>query len=705
MQYLHINKLEFPDEIKLIVRKQIFQMMDNITEKNQNKRGLNISGLDIFRTFDKDINFTSVIFNKSTDIHVKTEIIGKHRRCLMYLGEGNPKTMVVFMWHGFPSAKQGQSDLRNDNEMTKHTEKIDVYLCQVVTPTGANQLSDSSKRLLHVLKDEKTVNMVVTNHMNLLVRPAQGFTPTPTKITIEISNGEEIHVMKVCNRVSSKAREILRNVGVLPGQQCLIKTTITQNAHYSLQMRLHQGKLDLCLYEMGNILYHDADTEPLEPIAVLSTCCHRLDSVIEEICCLKSNETLDNNTDNQPGNKLHRVKVTGMMDVMKLLLKSSMIAEPVRSMGFDYDIEISEIITKNEIVKALCALDLMSDKKHEVRKFNDKYGAEIIKSVSSTLVIQDEGVVSVSGKRLPDGSNECKFAVDYRIRNLDALSHAIYHHNSSCLSHMHKHHGIDIQELSTAMYSGVAFCHSLKYMNAISTQNMLVINKTDFPGEFSDKIKTLIESDITDLSVSNGPWSCLRHNFHECTDASKRKGGGGVHTDTATGSVPVSIKFHITKNGLIFFKRDKEGDEKFVGAVYITPCIYRLHTNMVNSTHEKEQELTPSKEQKTTFNEIGKVIHQLHNENICSKQALMRNATMSLFFLNVICVNNFLHKDVSNTEHEMLRKAWLFSNIMKATKLCGGETSEEFYNISAHFANMASLPYASVGYWSTVPYV
>jgi hypothetical protein len=270
---------------------------------------------------------------------------------------------------------------------------------------------------------------------------------------------------------------------------------------------------------------------------------------------------------------------------------------------------------------------------------------------------------------------------------------------------MHKRHGIDIQELSTAMYSGVAFCHSLKYMKAISTQNMLVINKTDFPGEFSDKIKKLIECDITDLSVLNGPWSCLRHNFHECTDVNTRGGGDRVHTDTVTGSAPLSIKFHITKNGLIFFKREKEDDQKFFGAVYVTPCIYRLHTNMVNSTHEKEQELTPSKEQKTTFNEIGKVIHQLHNENICSKQALMRNATMSLFFLNVICVNNFLHKDVSNTEHEMLRKAWLFSNIMKAIKFCGGVTSEEFYNISAHFANMASLPYASVGYWSTVPYV
>ena len=140
--------------------------------------------------------------------------------------------------------------------------------------------------------------------------------------------------------------------------------------------------------------------------------------------------------------------------------------------------------------------------------------------------------------------------------------------------------------------------------------------------------------------------------------------------------------------------------------------MYRLHVIMVGLSYfkeqdpinPKEQDLTPLKEQKTTFNKIIKVIHQLNDEHLDSKQALMRNATMLLFFLNVICVNNSLHKK-ANDEHQMLRKAWLCSYRMKASVLCGGVASDEFYSIFAHLANLASLPHDSVGYWSTVPYV
>ena len=640
----------------------------------------------------------------------------------MYLGEEKIIPTVVFMWYPHLHMKQSQSRASSDKAVTDNTAKIDIYLCQACHSTSSIQLNSVSGYLLEILKNKSIGNRFITKNIERLVRPAQGFTVPPTEISVEISKGGTINIMKVCEYGIRDARLALRNVGVLPGQECPIVMIITQNDCYSLQMRLYAGKLSLCLYEMEDILHHISDMESLVPIFVLSTCCHRLDPLVEETYSLKSEDIPDNTHGNKPDDehdhKLPMFRVKGMKAVMKSLLKQSIVAATVRSMGSDYDITYSKNIHKDEIVKALCALNLTSDNENEAQKFNEKYNVEIIKPAHSTFVLQNEGTVSISDECVPGSSNISIFPVDYRFQNLDALSHSIYHQNTSSLSHVHKCHGMDVQELSTAMYSRIAFCHSLKYKDAISTQNVQVINTTDFPGEFSHKIKEIIKSDAAKLSAAKEHWSPLRHNFHECngTDVRKRKDSIIATTFTGLGSIPLLIQFHITENGLIFFRKGEDIRGNFVGVVYVAPCVYRLHVNMADltsfneqdPTSPKQQDPTPFKEQKTTFNEIIKVIHQLNNEHLDSKQALMRNATMLLFFLNVICVNNFLHKKAKNMrclEHQMLRKAWLCSYRIKASVLCGGVASEEFCSIFAHFANLASLPYDSVGYWSTVPYV
>ena len=705
MQCLQINKLEFPDEIGLIVHDQLCQLIDSTTSKGEKHNDIKAS--DIFKTFNKDTNFTSARLQNNTNTDATIKVVGKSGRFLMFLAGEEVIPSIVFMTPPHSLVTKKNSKTASDRTTIPRAINVDIYLCQVCDPVSVKSLHSASEGLLQMMKDTTVDNMLIMRRMQLLVRPIRGFTPLPTEVSIEISKGEQVNIMKVTEHDlhTHLIRDTLRNVGVLPYDNDTTKIIIAQRNGYSLQMMLHNRKLHLFLYEIESIFNKESDLEELQPVVVLSTSCHQMDHVVEETYQLEADSM-------KP-----RVEVKGMMAVLNTLLRTSMVATQIHSIGFDYDVTYNGNIAKDDIINALCALNLMSDKEDEVHKFNSRYSRRIITPMCSSIVHHTEGTVHVSGELIPHVVNTSNFRVDYRLRNSDALNHAIYHHNRSSLKQLYNKHGIDKQEISTAMYSGISFCHSLKYKSPIysfqsddiSTLNVKVINTTDFPGGLSFAIKQVINCDAAKVFVSGGPWSSLRHNsnvFDKKPQKNKESLDGNEDIEKRESKIagttsivqdPLSIKFHITENGLIFFRTHVEDRINFVGAVYIVPCIHRLHSNksFLISTHELHN----------TFDEIIGLIHLLNNQHIDSKEALIKNSTTLLFCLNVICANNSLHKKKSSVEHAMLRKAWLFSQMVKASVLCGGVQNAEFCSIYSHLASLSELPRDSVGYWSMVPYI
>ena len=75
MQCLQINKLEFSGEIKQVLLKQMCQLMNAITKKNQNQEEIKKNAFDIFRTFHRDVNFTSVVLNHTPTLLSKLRLL------------------------------------------------------------------------------------------------------------------------------------------------------------------------------------------------------------------------------------------------------------------------------------------------------------------------------------------------------------------------------------------------------------------------------------------------------------------------------------------------------------------------------------------------------------------------------------------------------------------------------------------------------
>jgi hypothetical protein len=696
-------------------------------------------------------------------------IVGKQGRYLLYSGDGTTTPSIVLMiqpemisrdvkngsWH--KPTTDNPDDKFHDNSTDDYTNHIRIFSCDTTIKFSDNtsedpQLGDTSSDLLcdleniHIKNGNIQRKLKMFSHVSTTPIVKNNTRPdivSPVASDIEVVvriphvNGT-VALLPVMAIGIQSARDALRSVGCLQFQcahdermglelvenelrdaelgtigglePSLVtsetrKVIIAQDHVYTLIMHLCDGTFKLYLHHTDDLFECDEFNETPTAIAVVSHNFHNLDSIVEQIN--RNYITYKKNQDH----------VFGMIAVVNTLLRQNVVAAPVRSIGSNCNTALYTDLHPVDIAQALGAMGLLSDKPHIVKTLNRIYRSVVVRHTMCAIPVDKKcnGLIPpVSAYNNNNNNNKNNNnSVDFRLHHSGALNYAIAHQNMHVTRVLNRNMGLDMKEISTALYSGIAFCHSCAYSCLPTTGSVHLINETDFTKTSEGKIQDMIDCD-TQTFLSANPaveWITLRHNFQVQTD------GRGAKERRRT---PVLIvKCCITENGLILFRRFGKVDENFIGGVYIAPGIYKhyilkgtakmksteddIPTNITPSLH------TPDESSSHSFphpvHAIVPIIKKLATKTIVSKSDLLQNATELLFHINAICIHNTRSGYKAKKSHEMLRNAWLVKYMVCASRICEGVCNADFCSIYAHLANLASLPLNSAGYWATVPYV
>ena len=477
---------------------------------------------------------------------------------------------------------------------------------------------------------------------------------------------------------------------------------IAQNHDLCVKLILFDSEFRLCLYHTEDLLSSHV-SRPV-PIVTLSHKFHAFDCIVEE-----------KHDDKFLGH------VTGLLAVVQELLRRNVIATPIRFMGSNRTRDMYSGMHQTDICSVLSQLHLVSDNIHIARTLNHKYKTPVVRYMDSSTLLVESMLTPKSSlsNSLGDVASYANEVADvhqnnFQLHHCNALLYASAHHNRTIQGLLNHGFGMDLQEITTAIQSGIAFCNSCAYDqdpvkidNDTGDVHIHVINGIDFSVDYMDDMTKILTQSVASFSAHDSLWSKVRHNIHANQDQGH---GGGLFM----------VECHVAASGVCFFRRVATDMSrlgglhgKFVGAAFVTPS---LLTKFV--FEEKEEDATPLQTQANpgvirSPHAMISVAMELASHDLLSPHALIQNATETLLLINAMCVHNNVRNTRTNMKtyglnrkyHKMLRQAWLHTNMFKAARMCGGTGNPDFYRLYSHLSKLSLLPMDTVNFWVTMPYV
>ena len=364
----------------------------------------------------------------------------------------------------------------------------------------------------------------------------------------------ELHV---CSAGMQCARAALRNVVSLTGETRIL---MTQNHEYSMALVLSDRAraFQLHLHRIEDIFSDTTHWSTPLSLGTLSHNFHPMDGVVEEV----HHALVPRRCGRGSG-------VMGMLAVTKELLRRNVVAATVRSMGTNVGATVYMGMLHREVIEIVCAMSFVTDEKSVADALN-------LKHHRGKVVTQVENVGLMCAGDFDDASAD----VDCWMHHSNAPRYAIAFQNPSILGLARSLHGLNVQAVCTALYSGIAFCHACAYeMEAVEVSHGVrvhIINGTDFREDCIVEVNKMVKSTAIALSRTQQTWSDVRHNFR-------------VKDDAGADTRVVSIQCHAAESGLIFFRCTdashlSQTRDGFIGAVYIPPCIVKRPLSASAST-------------------------------------------------------------------------------------------------------------------------
>lgn len=460
------------------------------------------------------------------------------------------------------------------------------------------------------------------------------------------------------------------------------KAILAQTDKFTLRMRLAGGAYQLALHSTRGT--RDCVQRPL---VTMTHGCHHLDHVLERVC--------------DPTGTLHTEHgVLGMLTVTQELLRRNMVSCPVRSEGPQPLCERDTYcnMTAGEIQAALHSMHLITDCRN-TRAALDRLHAGV------RLVERS------AQPGAPAGDHVC------RLHHTHSLSYAIAHQNQALTGMLTKKHNMDMRTVATTLYSGVAFCQSLKYETGSddaaaagdAAAVVHVINEHDIPGAQHASVLAGVQERVARTMQSDtARWSKIRNNF-VISDPLQ------VDADTRTAH---DVECHVCDDGTCMFRRAGTAWNATF-AVFCGPHKLAQATGAAaaevaswpKNPAQKAMASTCSHPVVQQLRRLNSIVHavstgasqQTPTMNETERASVfMRASVQSLAHLNAICIQN---RERMQPHHSMLRRAWLHSNCLRAARIFNGERDANYLTMAARLANVAALPLHSVGFWDTVPYM
>lgn len=570
------------------------------------------------------------------------------------------------------------------------------------------------------LSDINTSNMVILRSL----QPFLG-APDPTDVTRSWCPSS-IDATTVCATVCiPQPGGLIETLQVTPtGLQCIRhalrgqgglsspnvhNVIIAQDANHTLRVLIGRGAFKMQLYKTEDIFVpsYSENNTATPALVQLSHHFHPMDQLVEETA---KPLLLTGLGDGLRG-------VTGMLATAQIIMRRNVSATPLRSLGSNRTTALYSGMSPCEITRVLQAMRLVTDNPHVATSLNRICTNKCHKN---TVVTRVSEVDLICGEL-------AGLAGDVRLHQCGAQSYAIAHQNAPITCFLNRNIGLNMAEISTALYSGIAFCHACAYDACPTITNkqemrMNLINVSDFTADHIDAVHAYVKEDnlyqkippLQSVGVSfnyTPSWSSLRHNFH-------------VSDDTSENHKPIRIECIASASGLVYFRREHDDfvlndndPELFVGAVYVPPTLNLQYIqNSISNLSNKQQVVKTAVKAKSlpkyrsslpniASHALVPIVSQLAVQNPSSRIVFLQNATETLFHLNSMCLNNPVTKFGKPFNHQMLRKAWLHTHMLRAARLCGGVHKSDYYALFAHLSNKAAQPLDRVDYWANIPYV
>lgn len=744
MHYLHIETcLVSPDGVAS-VKDKLQTLQNHYRTENVDKIGVTSIATEICSLLK---TFTECEVYTSGSEYIRT--IGTQGRYLLYIHDKQIIPSFMFMLtrprvyinkHKCTKRYRGICTQTATNEMKILNHKdhsMRVFSCTGEFNCEMQRLNGGMAMLMESMGNEMTNNDHILKNIHAYTRQTHSSHSRFTSLT-PVSNSDvaltvyvteddgSVTVLPVLSIGLQCARNALRNTGALyhtrlpsntVNTECLHAIVIAQNHDYTLSMLLYAATFHLRLHKTEDLFNSTVCYTETASLVTMSHKFHSLDSVIEHsVTALPLNvpQSVPQSVPDHNKTKRHIInptRVSGMLSVTHQLLRSNMVPATIRSMGSNCVTDMYAGMHSADVTRTLRAMCLVTDNRQIEKALNRLHRGVVVKLVSGIDLFCVE-----------DGSNTDVCNVDFRIHRSGVLNYAIAHQNTCVTSILNRTIGFDMQEISTALYSGVSFCHACAYeeypVHITHGFSVHLINASDFQENYTDAVHKLLETEAGVVSsVSHAVhWSRLRHNFHVQQSVS------------SVNQTPLGIECHATKSGLVFFRRvgqamSPRGVDGFFGAVYVVPSLARACpvapggnvSSPPNPSQPIHKTVHPTPNPSHPVHKVVHLASQLAAQSPTSNVLFLRNATETLFHINSMCIHNAVNKHmpgderisafISPKQHAQLREVWLHTFMSRAYKLCGSSHKSEFYRIYAYLSNIASLPMDSAGYWRTVPYV
>ena len=715
----------------------------------------------------------------------RMRVVGKQGRYALYTGDNLTAPRFLFMLRlprvGGQERRAGVATTTpphcclgvffcstSDSSSANSSANSSAGIADTLNTTTAKPLGCGATELLRLTHDTATHNAVIIRAMQPFMRANHSVVDRGDQ------DGLVVHVAQ-CD--GSNSYVPILEIGLKAARDALRRKAgvyasivIAQTTEYTISMELRSGLFKLRLDRTDDLFESErgcsGDDGRSSALTSLSHQFHWLDSVVEETHTARRrvvSSSLHKTAQNC------RQRVSGMLPVVQAILRDNVAAVRIRSMGCNPAVSTYAGMHLADIALVLRTLCLVTDNCKLAGAINGVYRGIVVTHITDTAL--------VSGATLPrtgcnlvqqpsaghlaavlktdhrycddyDYDYDCNNTlVDFRVLHSGALRYATAHQNTRISALLMNSLGLDIQATSTALYSGIAYCHSCAYdtppVQVTPGVWTHLINASDFPVHLRNTVDCVLVTAAKEL-ISCGspvPWSTLRHNF--------RVPNGHV---TAVG-----VECHVTKSGFVFFRCAKDappcvgavcsgsgsgsGSSKhgeFVGAVYIAPSFVRAlfvadggdsssssssavaaPASLCEASSSTAAAARPSWRTRRPTHPLVDVVTRLAAEAPASKDLLLRNATETIFHINAMCVHNDVcqlqrpNKELSTAaasrlnekHHAMLRTVWLHTNMVKASRVCAGVQNAEFCRIYAYLSNLAQLPLNDVSYWATMPFV
>ena len=640
------------------------------------------------------------------------QVVGTQGRYLLFLSSNaNPTvpTFVLMTAHrSIISPKSTHVVPASKIHVFRYTTEDSTY---TTTTSASTSLGCGTRSLLQLLHGKSTCNREISRAMQPFLgasRPRHCTTASDTRSSSEKTRstlavcvtepdgGARTGFLPVISEGLLAAQSALRSPYVVDAD-----IIIAQNHDLCVKLMLYGAEFRLCLYHTEDLL----SSHVARPVAIvtLSHKFHSLDCIVEE-----------KHDDKFLG------QVTGLLAIVQELLRRNVTATPIRFMGPNRTRDMYSGMNQTDISSVLSHLRLVSDNNHIARTLNRKYKARVVRYVDSSTLLVERTLTSASSlsDSLRDVASYDNDVTDiqnnFQLHHCNALRYASAHHNHTIQGLLNHGFGMDLQEITTAILSGIAFCHSCAYdQDPVKIDNdtggvyIHVINGLDFSVDYTDDMTKILAQSVASFSTQDSSWSKVRHNLRD----NEYHGHGGDL---------FMVECHVAPSGVCFFRRAATDMShpgnlhgKFVGAAFVTPSLLTKYL-----FEDKDEGTTPLQ---PTAN--SNVIHSPHamisvamelaSHDLLSPHAIIQNATETLLLINAMCVHNNVRKTGRNMKtyrlnrkcHKMLRQAWLHTNMFKAARICGGTGNTEFYHIYSHLSTLSLLPMDAVNFWMTMPYV